>query len=269
LNPASKEKSVNRKWWSISIGLCVLAISGVWVAPSVAQMMATKQKPPMYSYVANWQIPRAHWGEMQKSMADDAATFDKGIADGTIVAYGNDENRVHTAEGETHDDWWSSMSEAGVFNMLDRLYKAGAADSPALESATKHWDEVYVSRFYNWHPGTYKDAYTTVAVYNLKKDAPDDALDNLSKHLIGPLLEKLLADGTIVEWEVDTQAVHTAPETEFLIVYLSPNAEAMDKVEAAVRETIAANPLSGSAFDAVVDSAGHSDEVLRSNVTYK
>ena len=63
--------------------------------------------------------------------------------------------------------------------------------------------------------------------------------------------------------------MHTAPQTEFLIVYLSPNAEAMDKVEAAVRETIASNPLGGSAFDAVVDSAGHSDEVLRSNVTYK
>lgn len=260
---------MNRKVRSISIGVCVLAISGVWVAPSVAQMMATKQKPPMYSYVANWQIPRAQWGAMQKSMAEDAATFEKGMSDGTIVGYGSDENRVHTADGETHDDWWSSMSEAGVFNMLDRLYKAGAADSPALESATKHWDEVDVSRFYNWKPGTYKDAYTTAAVYNLKKDAPQDALDNLSKHLIGPLLEKMLADGTIVEWEVDTQAVHTGPQTEFMIVYISPNAEGMDKVEAAVRETIAANPLDGSAFDAVVDSAGHSDEVLRSNVTYK
>lgn len=260
---------MNRKWWSISIGLCVLAISAVWVAPSVAQMAATKQKPPMYSYVANWQIPRAQWGAMQKSDADDVPTLDKGMADGTIIGYGFDENRVHTANGETHDDWWSSMSEAGVFNMLDRLYKAGAADNPALESATKHWDEVYVSRFYNWKPGTYKDAYTNVGVFNMKKDAPDDALDNLCKHLIGPLLDKLLADGTIVEWEVDTQAVHTAPESEFLVIYLSPNAESMDKVEAAIQATVAASPLSGSAFDAVVDMTGHSDEVLRSNVTYK
>ena len=260
---------MNRKWWSISIGVCVLAISAVWVAPSVAQTTATKQKPAMYSYVANWQVPRAQWGAMVKAMADDAALFDKGIADGTIVAYGRDENEVHTVNSETHDDWWSSMSEAGIFNMLDRLYKAGAADSPALESATKHWDEVYVSRFYNWKPGTYKDAYTGVAVYNLKKDAPEDALDGLSKNLIGPLLDKLLADGTVVEWEVDTQAIHAAPETEFLIVYVVRDAEGLDKVEAAVRETIAANPLSGSAFDAVVDSAGHSDEVLRSNVTYK
>ena len=43
----------------------------------------------------------------------------------------------------------------------------------------------------------------------------------------------------------------------------------MDKVEAAIQATVAANPLSGSAFDAVVDMTGHSDEVLRSNVTYK
>jgi len=251
------------------MGVCVLAISAVWVAPSVAQMMATKQKPPMFSYVANWQIPRAQWGAMGKYMADNAAAFDKGVADGTIIGYGSDENRVHTAEGETHDDWWSSMSEAGVFNMLDRLYKVGAADSPALESATKHWDEVYVSRYYNWKPGTYKDAYTAVGVYNLKKDASEDALSNLSKNLVGPILDKLLADGTIVEWEVDTQAVHTGPETEFLIVYLTPTAEGLDKVQAAIREAEAANPLIGSAFDSVVDAAGHSNEVLRSNVTYK
>lgn len=247
----------------------MLAISGVWAAPSVAQMTATKEKPPMYSYVANWQIPRAHWGEMEKSMADDSATFDKAVADGTIISYGNDQTYTHTPDSETHDDWWSAMSEAGIFNMLDRLYKAGAADNAALESATKHWDEVYVSRFYNSHPGTYKDVYTNVSVYNLKKDAPEDALDNLNKHLIGPLLDKLLADGTIVEWEVDTQAVHTAPETEFLVIYVAPNAESFDKVEAAIRATVAANPLSGSAFDAVVDSAGHSDEILRSNATYK
>jgi hypothetical protein len=36
----------------------------------------------------------------------------KALADGTIVGYGNDEDLVHQAYGETHDNWWSAMSMA-------------------------------------------------------------------------------------------------------------------------------------------------------------
>jgi hypothetical protein len=43
----------------------------------------------------------------------------------------------------------------------------------------------------------------------LKADAPDNAVELLSKNLIGPLMEKMLADGTVHEYEVDTEAIHT------------------------------------------------------------
>ena len=68
----------------------------------------------MYSYIANWQIPRAHWAEMAAANAGDKAILDKAMADGTIVGYGDDINLVHTSDGWTHDDWWSSMSMAGI-----------------------------------------------------------------------------------------------------------------------------------------------------------
>jgi hypothetical protein len=87
--------------------------------PLVAQTSEVKEKPPMYSYVANWQIPRAHWAEMAKGNAADKPIMDKALADGTIVGYGDDENLVHQSDGETHDDWWSSMSMAGLMKVLD------------------------------------------------------------------------------------------------------------------------------------------------------
>ena len=59
--------------------------------PSGAQMSEVKEKPPMYSYIANSQIPRAHWGEMAGANAANKAILDKALADGTIVGYGNDE----------------------------------------------------------------------------------------------------------------------------------------------------------------------------------
>ena len=114
-------------------------------------MPEVKEKPPMYSYVANWQIPRAHWADMAKGNSANKAILDKALADGTIVGYGNDENLVHQPDGETHDSWWSAMSMAGLVKVLDQFYASPGDASPALESATKHWDSVLVSRYYNWH----------------------------------------------------------------------------------------------------------------------
>lgn len=223
----------------------------------------------MYSYIANWAIPRAQWGEMEKSVGDDQKILDQAIAKGTIVAYGSDENLVHSDGGFTHDNWWSANSMAGVLNVLDQFYKSGSATSPVLQSATKHWDSIWVSRHYNWHSGSFKGAYTRVAAYKLKADAPDDAVETLSKSLIVPLLEKQLADGTIHEYEVDTQAVHTEDPGLFLIVYIAASAEGLDKVNAAVADAIKTSPLSGSAFGAMTESSSHRDELARTTATFK
>lgn len=169
----------------------------------------------MYSYVADWQIPRAHWADMANPESADKAILDKAMADGTIVGYGKDEVLVHQPDGATHDNWWSATSMAGLIKVLDRLMASSTAASPALESATKHWDSIDVSRYYNWHPGSFKNGYTRVASYKLKPDAPDDALDSLSQNMIVPLLEKMLSDGTIVEYEIDTEAIHTETPSSF------------------------------------------------------
>jgi hypothetical protein len=260
---------MNGRSCSIFAGACALALSGLCMLPASAQNSEVKEKPPMYSYVSDWQIPRAHWGEMPKEEDADKAIMDKALADGTIVAYGSDQNYVHTADGYTHDDWWSSMSMAGLLNVLDQLYSSGNTDSPALETATKHEDEIVVSRYYNWHSGSYKNEPLQVAFYQLKPDAPDDAVAMLSKNLVVPLMEKLLADGTIVEYEIDTQAVHTDTPGSFAIVWISANNEAVDKVNAALRAAMAAQPLGGPAFLSMVDFSKHRDELWRGMGVYK
>lgn len=250
-------------------GLCALAMAAVWAAPASAQMSEVKEKPPMYSYLGNWNIPRAQWAEMAKASAADQQILDKAIASGTIVAYGNDVNLVHQPDGDTHDDWWSAMSMAGVLNVLDQFYKSGGTTSPVLASATKHWDNLFVSRYYNWHAGSFKDVYTHGSSYKLKADAPDDAVEMLSKNLVVPLMEKMLAEGTIHEYEIDTEAIHTEAPGTFWIFYITANAEGLDKVNAALRERLKANPLGGPAFNSMVDYSQHRDYLSRTNATYK
>src|SRR5579872_3966008 len=106
-------------------------VSGVSVLVLLAGLVATanaqevKEKPRMYTYVALWSLPRAQWGDWQKMEAADAKGMQDAIAKGTIISFGDDENLVHQPDQRTHDDWFQSMSMAGLMNMLDQVYKQG------------------------------------------------------------------------------------------------------------------------------------------------
>jgi len=147
--------------------------------------------------------------------------------------------------------------------------KASDSGTTVLASATDHSDSIYISRYYNWHPGSWKGGYTFEASYTLRPDAPDDAVAIPSKNMIVPVLEKLFADGAIEEYEIDTQAVHTEAPGTFTIVYLAPNAEGIDKVNAAIREAVKSKPLDGPAFESMVTDPAHRDSLVRSDATYK
>ena len=49
------------------------------------------------------------------------------------------------------------------------------------------------------------------------------------------MLEKLLADGSIVEYEIDTEAIHSEAPGAFSIDVISPNAEGLDKLNATLK----------------------------------
>jgi hypothetical protein len=256
---------MNKKLWGVLAGLCTLAS----VISAAAQMQEVKEKPRMYTYVAFWTIPRAQWADYAKQAASEENMMKKAMSDGSLVGYGEDQNLLHQVDGFTHDGWFSSMSEAGLLNTLDQFYKSGSATSSVDTGATRHADAMFVSRYYNWHSGSWKGLYSGVAMYTLKKDAPDNAYDILSKNLLVPFFEKLLADGTIVEYEVDTEAIHTEAPGTFWIEYITPNAEGLDKINAALREAGKGDPLGGIAFGSMVDFKDHRDYLSRTDATYK
>jgi hypothetical protein len=260
---------MNTRHWSVFTGLCGLAVFAMSAVPSRAQATEVKEKPPMYSYVSNWQFPRERWGDVAKINATDNTIFSAALSDGTIVGYGNDTNQVHTVDGESHDTWWSSTSLAGLLKVLDKLRALDNADSPVSLNPTKHWDLVLQSRYYNWKPGPYTGAYVNVMMYQLKPDAPDDAVSTLSKAVVVPAFEKLLADGTILEYEIDTEAIHTDAPGLFAIVFVTPQPEGVDTVRAAIIGSEKDNPLIGPAFDSFIDYSQHRDELLKGNGAYK
>ncbi len=261
---------MNKMRLSAIVAACGLATTALaWTTPASAQATEVKEKPPLYTYQSSWTYPRARWGEVDKDNAATNKTLDKAMASGVLVGYGDDSSLIHEDGGYTHDGWFQSMSIAGLLNTLDEIYKAGGAASPLLGSATKHSDSLWVSRYYNWHAGSWKGAYTRVAVYKLKAGAAPDSIDLLAKSFLVPLLEKLLADGAILEYEIDVESIHTESPEIFAIDILMPNPTGFDKLDAALHEAAHKNPSAGALFGSMTDSSGHHDYLMRTNVTYK
>jgi hypothetical protein len=260
---------MKKRGWHLLSGLTAMVLAGAWAAPCYAQSAEVKDKPPLYTYEAYWAVPRSKWAEFEKVNPAQQKVLEKAIASGELVAFGSDSAVLHDAEGATHDNWWQSLSMAGTLAVLDDIEKADGGATPVLNSVTKHWDNLWVSHFYNWHAGSWQGAYSHAIFYPLKADAPDDAVDVLAKNLLVPLLEKLLADGTIVEYEIDEQAVHSDAPGLFIIDYITPTAAGLDKVNAAIRGAGKASPLGVQALGSVVDFTKHRDYLTRTTATYK
>jgi hypothetical protein len=234
--------------WAIA----ALVMAAAWATLAAAQSAKVEERPPMYTIVSSWAIPPAQSSELDKASS--------------LIGYGADEVLLHQAEGSTHRVWCSAMSMAAVLNVLAELHKTSA---PILNRATKHWDGIYVSRFYNWHSGSSHGAYTQATSFRLNAGAPDDAVEVLSKNIFVPLFEKLLSDGTLIEYEVDVEAEHTEAPDTFWISFITAKAGGLDKVNAAIAETFKANPLIGPTFVSAVNFAVHRDYLYRTEATYR
>jgi len=106
----------DKKLWGAFAGLIVVAMSAVWSVPVGAQTAEIKEKPPMYSYIAVWNIPRDQWTARENQAAAARKILDQAISKGTIVSYGFDENPLH-------DTFWLAMSKAGLESVRDQFQK--------------------------------------------------------------------------------------------------------------------------------------------------
>ena len=94
-------------------------------------------------------------------------------------------------------------------------------------------------------------------------------METLSKAFIVPLMEKLLADGAVAEYEVDEEAIHTESPDAFWIEYVCPTSAGLDKANAAVGAALQGNPFAAPALGSMVDLTVHRDYLSRSNAVYK
>lgn len=251
--------------------VCLTAL-GMSTARAGAQTVAVKEKPPLYRYVSYWTFPQARWADLDKEgAAGNQKMLAAALADGTLVGYGDEENEVHSADGFTHNSWLQAKSIASLMKLTQTLHKGGGSSSPLLVSSTRHWDQIYISRFYNWKAGSWKGAYGYAGTSKLKPDAPDadDAVRALSSFYV-PVFEKMLADGTIVEYEIDREMIHTTDaRAQIHFSFVIPNAEGLDKFQAALGVAIDQNSLIGPAFGSMMVNFNEHFDFVKVNATLK
>lgn len=226
--------------------VCALILTfGLLSTPTGAQEM--QEQKPLFTYVAMWGVPRAQWGDMAKLAADRKAMMDSMVADGLLVGYGTFENRIHSDGGYTHGSFFQATSLGNILKALEKIYAQPSAVTAPAQAASKHMDYLMISHTHGNSTYTHTTGYLRVISAQVKPGHGDDFAAAFRRYVV-PVYDKLLADGTIVSYQLDWEYnIENAPGRFFSAVIL-PNADAMDKVRAAFNDMFEKNPAAGTAL---------------------
>ncbi len=244
----------------IAWGLTLLAFCLALTIATPLQGQQAAQKAPTYMYVAEWAVPRAQWAEIDKVADQDRPVLDKLIADGTLTGYGAYSNLLHAEGAPTHGTWFTASSEGKLLKALEVIYAQPALVGAAVQGASKHWDFLLTSTMYNAKPGA-SAGYLTYSRWEIKP-GEGRAYSELNKKVIMPVLEKLLAEGTITSYGSMTEDYHTEKIGAVFDYFTVPDAASLDKANKAL-EDLFDTPGLGDAFRAVTSPEGHRDYLTK------
>ncbi len=219
------------------LGLLVVMVLAVVIAIPTALPQTEQAKPVVYTYVSQFQVPRANWAQYAE---DTEKTFvpiaEKGLADGTITSWSTFETLVHTPEGYTHGSAWSSTSIAGLTKVLDELRKNGPR--PGQIAATKHEDYLMQTTMYQMGSGSAGGTgYLRVVCQMTKAGKADDYTAALKKYL-WTTFEEQVKKGVATYVGLDSQYVNNSGPSLRCLVITYPNADSMDKWATAINTTL-------------------------------
>ena len=245
---------------ALILGLVLAAGAVAGPAPKPQQSMPEKQ-PAVYTYGSFFGVPRANWAEYEKNEEKARKTYESLVADGSLISWGEGALEVHEGlTAPTHVDWMSSMSVAGILKAL-AAFRGPAAPSGEI-NYTMHADALIMSTNYNGKAGAGPSKYLLVQEWTAKPGQGEELLALFNKHR-KPDLDALVADGTISNYSLSTELIHTDAPGSVTLTVEFPSAEAIDKFYSQIESIQVKNPLFGTAFSSVTQGSEHRDHLLR------
>lgn len=235
------------------------AVALLWVATAAAQQMPQFQ--PVV-YLADFHVKPGKEEEFMNLVKKyDEPLFNKLMTDGAVLAWGVDVPILHQPGGATHTFWWVSP-DMGAYDKVFAAFeehekKMKAEDAAAAEEArkkgraapktveerfldtvdfSKHKDFLLRDLIVNFtsapRPENAPMPYSWITVVHVKPGKGDDFRAWWELY-VKPVLDKLVADGTIIGYEFGVEEAKTTGDfTHFGTVTL-PNLAAREKVRAA------------------------------------
>lgn len=236
------------------------AVLGGTSGPARAQAAAA-EKPPIYTWVTLWGIPRASWPDYTKAQAATAKTIETFVSSGDLVSSASFTTLTHEEGGFTHGRFWTSKTLSGDLKALEALRSDPQNTSPVLSSA-HHSDLLMTSRHYASKPGTYTNAYMRVQQWRPGEGASDPEGKVLSATIL-PLLDKLMTNGSLYMYQIDTQLIHTEDPGSIWVVFASNGAEGQDAFNEAVDDMQKNHPETAAAYSTLITAKGHRDTLYK------
>lgn len=246
----------------------VVALVALLLVSTPAWAQDNPNPHPIFTYVSLWGVPRAQWGDIAKVNAENKAILDPLVANGTLLGYGTFENWVHSEGGYTHGDWFQATSIASLLKTLETFYSQPAATAP-VRAASKHLDYLMISTIYGARAITNSTGYLRVISAEIQPGKMDEFREAYRRYVV-PVYEKLMAEGTIVNYQLDSEYnIENAPGRIFSVVD-TRDAEGIDKVRAAVGEVFEKNPAAAQALASATVPNSRNDLLARiTTMTHK
>lgn len=238
--------------------VCFLTVFTLTTGVSLKAQSTDQAKPPVYTYISEWAVPRAQWAEMVKLDEQDKPLMDKLVDDGTLIGYGTFTNLIHQEGEPTHGTWFTATSEGNLLKALEAVYAQPGTTTAPVQGASKHWDYMLVGRVYNQRSGKSEGGYLSGDEWDVKPGEMR-AYNDLIKSTLVPVCEKLLADGVVTSYGMDTEDFHTQKLGRVTFYFTTSDTAAFDKASKAFDEAFDKSPALGSALQSMVDRQGHRD----------
>ena len=231
---------------------------------SVAWSQGAAQARPL-RYVSEWEIPRDRWGEFETSADHNIRPLmELQMKQGTILSWGIYRSMLTQDGAATHGFWFEAPSIQGIEQVLDELSRLPLMPVPPN---ARHHDYLYRAQLRRATSGQGTGGYlfvNTTQIQPGKRQSWREWWDKNQK----PNFEQYLAEGLVTEYELVGEEIHHAGPNWVYLIYVTPSAEALDKLNATFATNTAKrspeeNRLVNEALDAAVIPSGHQDYIAR------
>jgi hypothetical protein len=177
-----------------------------------------------------------------------------------LVAWGNEEIRVHQEDGYTHAEWFTATSRDNLLKVLEQQWN-GATNSSYV-AATKHVDLFLHTIAHGAKSGSSGTGYLRVAFYQAKPQE-EEGLTDLLMSKLKPFLDSEISKGNLVMYNIDIEEIHTTAPGGYDLAMLLPDGASMDRFYSDFDAVTKADPTLGELTVSLTVGKDHRDDFGR------